>query len=381
MIYLDNAATTFPKPESVYEEMDRVNRRLAFNAGRGSYATAREGAVIIEETRRLLVDLVHGIGCEEVAFTTSATEAMNVILQGIKWTSGDIVYISPYEHNAVARVIEVIRKNKNIKVELLPVVEDTKEIDLDKTQYLILKNKPKCVCCTHVSNVTGYILPIERIFSFAHSVGAITVMDGSQSVGLVDFDIKNANADFVVFAGHKTIYGPFGIGGFYDVNNVELNTVFAGGTGSDSLKLDMPIKSPQKYEFGSKNIIAIAGLKAALKTLDISKIFDHERELTKCLIEELTKIKKVKVYVTSSVDNHVGIVSFTINDMSSEDVGTLLDEDYDIAVRTGYHCAPFIHDYLGDKRNEGTVRVGIGQYTTKEDIESFVQAIKELVNG
>lgn len=380
MIYLDNAATTFPKPESVYEEMDRVNRELAVNAGRGSYSTAREASSLIEETRKLLVDLVHGNGSEKAVLSTSATESMNIILQGIDFVAGDIVYVSPYEHNAVARVLELIKKQKHIKIEMLPVDEKSMEIDLEKTQYLFVKNKPKCVCCTHVSNVTGYILPVEKIFLLAHSAGAVTVMDGSQSIGLIDVDVKALNADFVVFAGHKTLYGPFGIAGFFDVNGVDLNTAFAGGTGSDSLSLEMPKNSPYKYEYASKNIVAIAGLNAALKQLDINAIFDHEKLLTAYLVNGLSKNKKVKLRVYSSVENYISIVSFTVDNMTSEDVGTLLDEEYNIAVRTGYHCAPYIHRYLNDEKSLGTVRVGIGKYTTKEYCDALIEAINEISN-
>ena len=272
MIYLDNAATTYPKPEVVYEEMDRVNREMAFNSGRGSYKEARFASNLIEETRQLLVDLVHGNGSEKVVLTSSATEALNIILQGISWEEGDVAYISPFEHNAVARVLELVKKEKKIQVELLPVKEDSLEIDLDKIEFLFLKTKPKCVCCTHISNVIGYVLPVRDIFSIAHSVGAITVLDASQSMGLIDIKVEDIGADFISFAGHKTLYGPFGIGGFIDVREIPLSSVFVGGTGSDSLNLDMPESSPGKYETASKNIVAISGLRASLSSLNNSLI-------------------------------------------------------------------------------------------------------------
>ncbi len=379
MIYLDNAATTYPKPECVYEEMDRVNRELAFNAGRGSYSSARAASAIIDDTRKKLLELVHGTGAESVVLTASATEALNTIIQGIDWHNGDLVYISPYEHNAVARSVELIRKKCGIRVELLPIMESTMEIDLDKISYLFVKNKPKCICCTHVSNVTGYILPVKEIFETAHSVGAITVLDASQSMGLVDIDISTIHADFIAFAGHKTLYGPFGIGGFIDVNDVPLSCFMAGGTGSDSLNLDMPYKTPDKYESGSKNIVAIAGLLASLKILDVHEIRAKEVELTRYLISEMNKLRNVHMYYCDDLsENHVGILSFNINGYTSEEVGTILSDEFDIAVRTGFHCAPYIHELLGDKEMLGTVRIGMGKFNTKEEIDSLIDAINSI---
>lgn len=381
MIYLDNAATTYPKPEAVYEEMNRVNRELAFNAGRGSYSVARDASKIIDETRRLLIELVHGCGSEKVVITTSATEALNIILQGIPWDEGDVVYVSPYEHNAVARVLELIKDQKKIRIELLPIKEDSLEIDVDKAQFLFVKDKPKCVCCTHVSNVTGYILPVNEIFSNAHKVGAITVMDGSQSVGLVDFDIKDIGADFIAFAGHKTLYGPFGVGGFYDVREIPLNCVFAGGTGSDSRNLTMPQKSPEKYEAGSKNIVAIAGLRASLLQHDTTEINKKERKLTDYLISELKKIHGVLIYCDGlNSENHIGIVSFNLKGYLADEVGSILADDYDIAVRTGFHCAPYVHELIGDLGSQGTVRIGISHVTTENDIKTLLCSLKEIMN-
>ena len=206
MIYLDNAATTYPKPESVYEKMDWASRNLQFNAGRGSYDVAKEATHLIDETRKLLLERVSANGNEKAVLCSSATEALNIILQGISWTTGDIVFVSPYEHNAVARTLEVIQQKEAIRVELLPIKTNSLEIDLEKTRYLFAKEKPKAVCCTHVSNVTGYVLPVKEITDMAKEVGAVVVLDASQSFGLVEIDVNMIHADFIVFAGHKTPY-------------------------------------------------------------------------------------------------------------------------------------------------------------------------------
>lgn len=377
MIYLDNAATTYPKPEEVYKKIDWANRNIAVNAGRGSYKVAQEASQLIENTRRLIIELVHGVGIERTVLLPSATIALNVILNGLSFSNGDIIYVSPYEHNAVARTLNRISNIKNIHIEELPLKENL-EIDIDKVRYLFMKNKPKCVCCTHVSNVTGYILPVKEIFEEAKEYGAITVMDASQSLGVIDIDVKTYKVDFIAFAGHKTLYGPFGVAGFIYNSAVPLESFIVGGTGSESLNLDMPKQVPEKYEPASKNIVAIAGLNEALTVLDRCNNYQKEKSLSGYAIEKLAKMKNVILYVPENKEQHIGVISFNVKGYKSDDIGTILDEDFDIAVRTGYHCAPYIHKYLDDEKYLGTVRVGLGQYNTKTDIDQLVDAISEL---
>ena len=179
-------------------------------------------------------------------------------------------------------------------------------------------------------------------------------------------------------AGHKTLYGPFGASGFIDVSHIDLKPILVGGTGSDSLNLDMPGKSPERYESSSKNIVAIAGLNAALSELDIAQTYTHEKELSMYAISKLEEIDGITLYVPGDLDNHIGVISFTIDGYKSEDVGMILDEDFDIAVRTGYHCAPYIHDFLDDKNSLGTVRIGLSQFSTVEEIDRLMDAILEF---
>ena len=240
MVYLDNAATTFPKPESVYCAMDKANRELAVNAGRGSYKLAREASGVIAETKSLLRKLVTAENNVGVVFTPSITIALNEIIGGMDWNQNDVVYASPYEHNAVARTLHHVSELYGVKIKLIPLKDKSLEVDIEKFKYELSKEKPKAVFCTHVSNVTGYILPVSEIFTEAKKYGACTVLDSAQSLGLVDIDVRTMPVDIIAFAGHKTLYGPFGIGGFVNVSSVKLNTYIVGGTGSDSLNLDMP---------------------------------------------------------------------------------------------------------------------------------------------
>lgn len=381
MIYLDNAATTFPKPEYVYAEMDRVNREMGVNSGRGSYRLAQQASKLIIETKRKIREIVRADVSSAVVFTPSITIAINQVLNGISLESGGVVYVSPYEHNAVARSLHLIESRKKIVVKELPLDEKTLEIDIERLRYEFVKNKPNLVVCTHVSNVTGYILPVKDIFDEAKRYNCITVLDSAQSMGLIEIDSKSINADIICFAGHKSLYGPFGIGGYINVTNIPLDVYLAGGTGSDSLNLDMPKDSESRYEPASSNIVAIAGLNAALSALNINELQMKEMELTKYTVNQLSTLNRIKKIYTYPDGKQIGIVSFVVEDYISEEIGTILDEDFDIAVRTGYHCAPYIHKYLRDERSLGTVRIGIGQYNTVNDIDALINGLTDLLDS
>ena len=377
-IYLDNAATTFPKSEAVYKAMDDANRRFAVNAGRGSYKLAREANAIIDDTKERLLRLVSASATSKVVFTPSITISLNMILQGITWQKGDIVYVSPYEHNAVARTLEKLKNDFQIVVKLMPLTEEF-DINLPLLESLFITDRPKCVCCTGVSNVTGYILPTKEIFKAAKECGAITILDSAQSLGIIEQKLDDI--DFLAFAGHKTLYGPFGIGGFIDNSRVKLKQVIVGGTGSNSLILSMPEETPNRYESSSPNIVAIAGLNAALEELDVNHSFKFEKELTEYAIEKLEEISNIRIYKSQKMDSQIGIISFNIRNsgLSADDIGNVLDEEFGIAVRTGYHCAPYIHNLLGDIEYSGTVRIGLGKFNTREHIDALCDALENIV--
>lgn len=380
-IYFDNAATTFPKPEAVYYAMDYANRNFAVNAGRGSYELARKATKLIDETRKKLRYLC---SCEhaDIVFSSSATAAINQILRGIQWFSGDVVYVSPYEHNAVMRTLHSLHKEKGIIIEQIAIDSLSLEVDLEKTEYLFTQRKPRMVCCTHVSNVTGYILPINDIAKIAKKYNALTFIDGAQALGLVPYVLNEDLIDFYVFAGHKTLYGPFGLAGFYYNKLIDLKDSFTGGTGSNSLDLDMPLELPAKYEAASPNIVAMAGFNAAIEILidNVPELYSLEKELTSFLINELQTIPGIVLYLPMNLENHIGIISFNIPGYRSDDIGVILDQDFNIAARCGYHCAPLIHKHLCDQEYSGTVRVSIGRFTSKDSIVYLLNALKELIS-
>lgn len=380
MIYLDNAATTYPKSENVYRAMDEANRNLAVNAGRGSYRVARSAETLIEDTRKNLLHLVCGKDDYHVVLTPSATLAMNEIILGLCWRQGENVYVSPFEHNAVMRNLNIVANKYRLNIIELPLNKDM-TIDLTKTEYLFAKKRPDKVFLSHVSNVTGYILPLEELSGLARKERAVMIVDGSQSLGLVPVDLRKLDVDFFVFAGHKTLYGPLGIGGFFVRSGMELGIHIAGGTGTNSLNLEMPKSIPERYEPASKNIVAVAGLNAALKELEsgrqmLTRLLE-EQSLIEKLENELSKISRVKIYSINS-SKKTGIVAFNIEGLNAADVGMILDEDYDIALRTGYHCAPLIHKHLKDESFHGVVRASVGRYTTRQDIEALARAIEDI---
>lgn len=375
MIYLDNAATSFPRPEAVCAEMDRVNRTLSVNAGRGGYKAAREASEIIYDTKKKLAELFHCDGKADVVLTPSVTQAFNQVLNGLDISENTVIYITAYEHNAIARTMESIRQRTGCTVCLIPMEEKTLEIDLKKTEYLFHEKNPDIVISTVISNVTGYMLPVKDLFELAKQHHAITIADAAQAAGLIDIDLDEIKADIIGFAGHKTLCGPFGIGGFIIRKDVSLKCILTGGTGSDSLNLSMPQSAPGRYEAGSENIVAIAGLHAALEWLSTNQHMERIKELTDYLVDGLSKNPDVTVFVANQ---QLGIVSFVVEGYDSGDIGQILDDEFDIAVRTGYHCAPYIHEYLQDIPYAGTVRVGIGPFNTKEDIDTLIEAVESL---
>lgn len=373
LIYLDNAATTYPKPESVYTAIDFANRNLAFNAGRGSYKEARTVAELIQSTREKLASLVKGANSSMVSFESSATEALNIIINGIDFKEGDTVYISPFEHNAVVRPLYNLKDRIGINIEVLPFNQTTWEYDENKANDMFLMKKPAACFLTHISNVSGYILPFGVIFAQTKKYNCINILDCSQSLGVLNPTITNT--DFIVFAGHKSLYATFGAAGFINTGNIKLSVTKSGGTGSDSLNPYMPETGNLRYEAGSINSVAIAGLNASVDWVSETPILNHELELTEYLIEGLTKCDNVLLFVPPE-GKRVGIVSFAIPNYSAEDIGSILSEEFGICVRTGYHCCPFIHTFIGSKLYGGTVRVSLSWFTKKDELDSLINAIK-----
>ncbi|WP_294362367.1 aminotransferase class V-fold PLP-dependent enzyme [uncultured Clostridium sp.] len=386
-IYLDNAATTFPKPEVVYQRMDKFLREECVNAGRGSYELASRATRLIDETRTLLLELVNARPESRVIFSPSATIAINQVLRGLDYSEIDNVYVSPFEHNAIMRTLHSLQKMYEFKINIIPFDNITFELKEDDLRLMFSKNNPDLIIMSHVSNVTGYILPISQCHQLAKQYNPINIVDCAQSLGVVNVDAKDEfiDCDFIIFAGHKSLYGPFGIGGFIKLNDkVLLNEVITGGTGSDSTSLEMPSDSESYYEAGSYNMYAIAGLNESLKWLmqtGIYNIYYHEKNLMEELINKLKNIDGLEIYISENIDKHIGVVSFNLSDYAAEDVGRILSDEYNIAVRTGHHCAPLIGDFLNGYAINGTLRVSIGYFNDKKEVDILVNCIEDILRG
>lgn len=373
--YFDNAATTYPKPEAVYAFMDKFYRENGGNAGRGQYKLAASASRVISETRKMLQKVLL---CEnkEVIFAPSATLAMNMVLQGIISPNMN-VYMSPFEHNAVTRTLHALEEQMAITISLLPFDLET-GYDLEATRSAFNIRKPDVLVLSHASNVCGLIAPIEALTTLAKEYNCVTVLDIAQTAGLVPLNIGSNNIDYAVFAGHKTLYGPIGIGGF--VKKLEANPIpiLFGGTGVESALQDMPHDTPARYEMGSQNIHAIAGFHAALSWfLDHSDAIRSVEETNhKKLLSILRAHNNITIVGPADRSNCIGVVSCLFDDYSSDNIGDVLDR-LGIAVRTGLHCAPIAHKSLGTFP-AGTVRFSVSFFTTEDDFQALETALEYI---
>jgi hypothetical protein len=388
MIYLDNAATTYPKPEEVYEKMDMLTREMSVNAGRGSYELARKATDVINGTRAKLADFFGAEDVNDVVFASSATEAANRVLLGYDFKENMTVYVSPYEHNAVMRTLEAVRKKTGIQIKLL-ATDNKGYLDIEEIEYQFMCNEPDFVCINMASNVTGYILPFEKIAHMAKEYEAVVFADAAQAAGNIKINLKETDIDILIFAGHKSLYGLFGVGGFVTNSRIferdkKLNPVIFGGNGEVSLNLDLPETGISKYEVGSLNVPAIGALKYGIDSIetDFNEIRQHEDKMFRYLLEKIEKLDGIIIFQKpekeEEFENHIAVISAAFEKYASDDAGTILDGEYNIAVRTGYHCAPLVHDVIGSKKYGGTIRISIGRYTTKEDIDRLVSAFEDM---
>ncbi len=378
LIYLDNAATTFPKPEVVYQYMNDFYRNHGVNPGRSGFDAAIEAEEVIFNTRKLLTQLFHGDDPNRLTFSYNASDSLNLVIQGLAET-GDHVVTTTLEHNSVLRPLHHLAMNHVIDVQHIPF-NQFGFIDPDDIRKAI-GPKTKMVVINHCSNVIGTIQPLAEIGAICKDKGVIMVVDASQSAGALPIDMKAMGVDVLVFTGHKCLMGPTGIGGSYIQEGVPIRQTRYGGTGVRSAQRTHLEEYPYRLECGTLNIIGIAGIKAGVewvKEQGMDNLHHQEMELWKRLKEGLEQIDKVKLYCADSEERHNPVLSFNIEGFEAGDVGTMLDVDYNIACRTGLHCAPLVHETIGTDKIHGTVRLSIGPFNTSEHIEAAIQAVKEI---
>lgn len=376
LIYLDNAATTFPKPEAVYREMDSFYRNFGGNAGRGANPLARRAIGIVNETRAMLQDW---LSASEIVFAPSSTIALNTVIFGASLRSGDVVYVTPFEHNSILRPLEHLRKTIGIQVRVLPFDKKTFVCDLNQVRALFKLEPPTMVCVSQVSNVFGVVLPIDEIAGNARqaSSSVIVLVDGTQAAGLKPLPM--AKVDALVFSGHKSLYGPYGVAGIAFGRAWRPAPLIYGGTGTQSESIQMPREGSSRYEAGSLNVSAIAGLRAALCWLVETKrevVNAHIDMLTSNLYRMLHELVFVNIYAPQETYLN-GIISFNVGDISPQAIENALGTK-NIAVRAGLHCSPWAHEFAGSNQQHGTVRASISYFNDYDDIVALRDALHDF---
>ena len=377
LIYLDNGATSFPKPEEVYTYMDQFYRNFGVNPGRSGYDLCMEAGEVIEDTRKMLTTFFNGTDHNRLCFSYNSTDALNLVIFGML-RPGDHAISTTIEHNSVLRPLYHLSKD-GVDVDLVPFDGDG-FVDPDEIRKKFRPNT-RLVIVDHASNVIGTVQPIREIGRYCREAGIPFAIDASQSAGKVPIDIEEQFLDIVTFTGHKSLFGPTGIGGLYVREGIEIRHTRAGGSGvrsADRAHLD---EYPFRLEYGTPNVVGIAGLQAGLKwVLDkgLDAIHAHEMKLTRMLRDGLAEIPGVVLYCQENLDNHIGILSFNVEGLEAMDTGTMLDVDYSITCRTGLHCAPLVHKQLGTDKIHGSVRFGLGPFNTAEHIEAAIKAVGEI---
>lgn len=375
MVYIDNAATSFPKPESVYDSVLDCMKRYCANPGRGSHKLSLECEMKILDTRQRISELFNIDNMMNLIFTNNTTEGLNMAIKGVL-KSGDHVITTSIEHNSVYRPL---RKLTEIGVEVSIVSVDEKGyVNLEELQKNI-KTNSKALIINHGSNVLGTVQDIEKIGRIAKRNNLVFIVDVAQTAGVFNIDVKKMNIDIMAFPGHKCLYGPQGIGGLYIRESIKIDTFKEGGTGSNSNIMEQPDFMPDKFESGTLNTPGIVGLGAGINfisNIGVNEIRRHDQELALYLTSELQKLPYIIMYGEDDCEKKCPVVSFNIDGYDSSEVGEFLNNK-DIYLRTGYHCAPIIHNIIGTK-NLGTVRASFGYFNTIEDVEKLLFAVKEL---
>ena len=379
MIYLDNSATTFPKPAEVYDFMNDFYRHHGVNPGRSGFDAAIETGELVSDTRKMLTRLFNGgSDSNRLTFSYNATDSLNIIIQGIV-EKGMHVITTMLEHNSVLRPLYSLEQKGLCEVTYLPF-DERGYVNPDDVKKAI-KSNTKLMVCTHCSNVIGTIQPLKEIGKICKENGVIFVVDGSQGAGAVDIDMQENNIDVYCFTGHKCLMGPTGIGGSYVHEGVNIHHTRYGGTGVRSAVPGHLEEYPYRLETGTINLLGIAGLHAGVKWITqkgIMNIHHEEMRLWKKLRDGLREIEGVTIYCATSIENQNPVISFNIKGFDASDVGTMLDVDYDIACRTGLQCAPKVHMGIGTFDMHGTVRLSIGAFNTDAEIETAIAAVKEI---
>lgn len=376
-IYLDNAATSFPKPKEVADAVYDFMINNGTSSGRGSYKKAMQSDYIVYECRKLIGNLFNFDDPKKVVFTSNVTDSLNIAIRGIL-KENDHVITSSLEHNAVWRCLKTLEKDINIKIDTVECSKDGITNPEDIKKYI--RKDTALIVFTQASNVLGTIQPIKEIGKIARENKIVFLVDAAQSAGAMKIDIKEDNIDILAFTGHKSLLAPMGTGGLIINTDIDIKPLKAGGTGGDSAYDYQPDYYPNHLETGTSNVSGIAGLRAAIKFLNregIDNIHNKEKELTKYALQRLETVKDIEIYGPKDCEKILSVISFNIKNKRPEDISTILDQKYNIMLRAGLHCAPTAHSVINTK-DRGSLRIGIGYFNTKDDIDKLVEALNNL---
>lgn len=378
MIYFDNGATTFPKPESVVNAVNRTLKIYSANPGRSGHKMSMKASEIMYDCRNNAAKLFSVESPENIIFTQNCTVALNIVIRGLL-KKGDHVIISSLEHNAVVRPLEFMKKY-GIDYSIADFVtnDDDKIIENFRNE---IRDNTKLVICIHASNVFGVKFPIERISALCRINNILFCVDAAQTAGIVPISLKNSCIDFLCTAGHKGLYGPMGTG-ILIINNDKIpESLFQGGTGSLSSDKSQPEILPDKFESGTPNLPGIAGLNEGIKFIlkkSITLLQKNEMQLIQMMYDRLKNINDVILYTERpTIDTSVPVISFNIDGLDSEETASILNKKYNIAVRAGLHCAPMAHEFYNTD-NTGTVRAVISAFTDSQQIAYFTNSVADI---
>lgn len=375
MIYMDNAATTMKKPDVVIQAVTEAMCSVG-NPGRGVHDASLSAARIVYDTRVELAELFRAESPNCIAFTMNSTESLNIAIQGVL-APGDHVITTALEHNSVLRPLYVMEE-KGVELTILPC--DSKgKLNYDDFETAIRPNT-KAIICTHGSNLTGNLVDISYIGEIARKKNLLFIVDASQTAGVFDIDVQKMNIDILCFTGHKGLLGPQGTGGLYVRTGVEVRPLLSGGSGVQTYLKKHPSEMPTALEAGTLNAHGLAGLGASVRYIQemgMQKIREKEKQLMRCFYEGIMSVPGVQVYGDFSDYHRCSIVTLNIRDYDSSKVSDVLYTDYGIATRAGAHCAPLMHQALGTVE-QGAVRFSFSHFNTMEEIESAIQAVREL---
>ncbi len=380
IIYFDNAASTWPKPPGVKEAMAEVIDQFAANPGRGGHALAMRASKTVFRTRVQLSRLFGIQNPNDLFFYLNATQALNQAIKGYL-SEGDHVITSSIEHNSVRRPLEYLRRTKNVQITYVEPREDQlfHAEDFEKA----LQPHTRLIVVSHASNLTGVILPVRQIGEIAKQHGVTFLVDASQTAGVLPIDVEEMNIHMLAFPGHKGLYGPQGTGGLYVRSDIDLEPLIHGGTGSQSEAIEQPTTRPDRYESGTANTVGLAGLMAGVTFVlekGVQNIHEHEWGLAKKALAGLQEIPGVHVYGPGLEEERVGVVSFNIDGVDASEASFILDQQYGIATRSGYHCTPLGHQTAGTEL-KGAVRASFGIFNTDEEVERLLDAVKEIASA